>query len=52
MNIDRMDKYILAIDYVKYLNNYYFQRFYIYVYICISNINAYKFFRNPTQTYI
>lgn len=41
MNIDRMDKYILAIDYVKYLNNY-FQRFYIYVYICISNINAYK----------
>ena len=40
MNIDRMDKYILAIDYVKYLNNY-FQRLYIYVYICISNINAY-----------
>ena len=46
MNIDRMDKYILAIDYVKYLNDY-FQRFYIYiyiyVYICISNINAYIF---------
>lgn len=39
MNIDRMGKYILAIDYVKYLNNYF--EGYIYVYIYISNINAY-----------
>lgn len=38
MNIDRMGKYILAIDYVKYLNNYF--EGYMYVYVYISNIIA------------
>ena len=34
-----MGKYTLAIDYVKYLNNYF--EGYIYVYVYISNIIAY-----------